>query len=148
MKLAKQNHPFGNTSLMNWFFDDVLTQNAFNKGQTGLHSAHLSRPKTNILKTSEGYALEVAAPGFTKEDFKIDIEKNRLSVSVEKTTKEHTSVKNYKSREFNFSSFKRAFTLPEHTDVEHITAEYDNGILALNLPLKKGAKKTLQIAVK
>lgn len=148
MKLAKQHHPLGNASLMNWFFDDILTQNAFNEGKTNAKPNGFSTPKTNIVKNEEGYYLEIAAPGLRKEDFKIDINENVLSISAERSSENEQEKTNYKSREFNYSSFKRSFTLPEHTDLENISAEYEHGILTMSLPVKEEAKKTLQIAVK
>jgi len=148
MKLVKQNNPLGNTSLMNWFFDDVFTQNAFNNGSVALtHRGGFTTPKTNIIKNEESFTLEIAAPGLEKEDFKLDIKDNVLSISAEHSTENKSETINYRSREFNFSSFQRSFTLPEHTHVDHISAEYKNGILSVVLPINEEKKNALQIAV-
>ena len=99
-----------------------------------------SLPATNISETAEAYHVEVNAPGRTKEDFKINIEKDLLTVSFEK--KEESKTEGVKSirREFSFSSFKRSFSLDEKVDTSNIQAKYENGILKIDLPKKPEAK--------
>jgi HSP20 family protein len=94
----------------------------------------------NIKETEKNYGLEIVAPGFDKADFKINIEQNVLTISVEK--KNETKEENEKQirKEYDFRSFKRSFTLDEKIDAGAIGAQYVNGILTLNLPKKETVK--------
>ncbi len=98
----------------------------------------------NITETKTGYALEMAVPGFNKEDFKIDLDKNILTISAEKKTEEKKEDEKHVRREFNFSSIKRSFTLNEKIDEEKIEAKYVNGVLTLNLPYKTEVKEPVK----
>lgn len=106
-------------------------------------------PATNIIETNEGFHLQMAVPGVKKEDIKIDIEKNILNISSEKSANENTdeTVK-YTRREFLYGTFCRSFTLPETINVEKITAEVKEGVLTVELPKNKEAKvsKTIKIS--
>ena len=102
----------------------------------------------NVKETESEYVLEVVAPGFQKEDFKIDLDNNTLTVSAEK--KEETEDKNEKfvRKEFKQQSFSRSFTIDEYVDAENIVAKYLNGVLTLNLAKKQPVKpSTKQITV-
>jgi HSP20 family protein len=90
----------------------------------------------NIKETPSAYKLEVIAPGFEKADFKVNLENNLLTVSAER--KAETKEENEKQvrKEFNYSSFKRSFTIDEKIDTSAIEAAYNNGVLQLNLPKK------------
>ena len=77
----------------------------------------------------------MAAPGFEKGDFDINIEKGHLTVSVEKeqNTEEKEEGK-FTRREFNYTFFRRSFQLPETVNADQIGAAYDKGILTITLP--------------
>ncbi|MBW7951418.1 MAG: Hsp20/alpha crystallin family protein [Chitinophagaceae bacterium] len=97
-------------------------------------------PAVNVHETTEGYHVELNVPGRNKEDFKINLDNNILTVSFEK--KESKEQKEYKTirREFSYQSFKRSFTLDEKVNAENILAKYDNGILKLFVPKKEEVK--------
>ncbi|MFL5809117.1 MAG: Hsp20/alpha crystallin family protein [Flavisolibacter sp.] len=99
------------------------------------------RVPVNIRETETEYVLEMIAPGFEKENFKIQLEKNILTVSAE--AKNETVNENEKNvlREFTQQSFKRSFTVDEKLDSENIVAKYVNGVLTLNLPKKAEVKE-------
>jgi len=97
-------------------------------------------PGVNILENEEMYKLELAAPGLVKDDFKISIENDVLTVSTEKKSEETEKTEKYTRKEFSYSSFRRSFTLPELVDIEKIGATYDNGIMSIALPKKEEAK--------
>lgn len=99
------------------------------------------RPLVNVVENASDFKLEVAAPGLNKEDFKISIEKDQLIITAKKETKEGETTEKYSRREFNFTSFKRSFYLPETVNGEAIAANYENGILTLTLPKKEEAKE-------
>ena len=84
MKLATHNHPFGNTSLINWFFDDVLTKDTFNDNGTS-HSvlSALNKPGMNIIEDKDNFNIELATPGLNKDDFKIDLKNGMIHVSAQ-----------------------------------------------------------------
>jgi HSP20 family protein len=92
-------------------------------------------PAVNIVENEKEWKIEVSAPGFSKEDFKINLEKEVLTISAEQKKEESKEEKNYTRREFSFGSFSRSFRIKENTvDVEKIGAAYDNGILNITLP--------------
>ena len=86
---------------------------------------------TNIVKTEDGFSIELAAPGFQKEDFHIDIEDNKLKVSFEQ--KESNDSIKYTKQEFVTGSFSKSFRLPKHIDLDKITASYELGVLKISL---------------
>lgn len=109
----------------------------------------LAVPPTNVVEKEEGYALELSLPGFSKEDLKINVEKDLLTISaeVEKTDGEEKT--NYKRKEFSKRSFKRSFHLADTIDVDSIKASFENGILTVSLAKKEEAlpvKKVVEIA--
>jgi HSP20 family protein len=98
----------------------------------------------NIRETENDYVLELVAPGFQKEDFKINLDNNTLTVSAEK--KEETENKNEKfiRKEYKQQSFSRSFTIDEKIDAENISAQYVNGVLTLNLAKKQEVKPSVK----
>lgn len=107
----------------------------------------LSTP-VNVKEVENGYQLEVVAPGFGKDDFKIQLDKNLLTISAEKKQEDEAKNEKHLRREYNFQSFKRSFTLDENIDAENIDAKYANGVLTLTLPKKAEVKPaTKQISV-
>lgn len=106
-------------------------------------------PAVNIIESENGFDIELAVPGLKKEDFKINVDKNLLTVSAEVKTEEGTEAKNYSKKEFSYSSFSRSFTLPETVDQNNIEAAYTDGILKLTVAKKEEAKlQPREIAVK
>lgn len=107
-------------------------------------------PATNITETDQAYQVEMAVPGFSKEDFKINLEKDVLSISTEKENvekKEEQAEMNYRMREFGLRNFCRSFSIPEAVDKDNIKAEYNNGILMITLPKKEVVKVKREIEV-
>jgi len=106
-------------------------------------------PAVNIAETENEFQIELAAPGLKKEDFKISVDKNVLSVSADKKTENVEEGKKFSKREYSYNSFTRSFTLPEVADHSKIEAEYTDGILKLNVAKKEEAKiQSREIAVK
>ncbi len=105
-------------------------------------------PAVNISETENDFILALAAPGLKKEDFKLNLEKNVLSISVE--TKAETSTENEKisRKEFSYASFLRSFTLPQTADFNAIQANYVDGILKITVAKKEEAKiQSREIAI-
>ena len=106
-------------------------------------------PAVNIAETETEFHIELAAPGLKKDDFKINLDKNVLSVSTEKKAENVEEGKKFSKREYNYTSFTRSFTLPETVDHSKIDAEYADGILKLTVAKREEAKfQTREIAVK
>lgn len=105
------------------------------------HTLGLTSPSVNITESEDQFLLEVAAPGLSKEDFNISIDKDQLVISTSKNEeKEDKEEGKWMRKEFNFSSFKRSFYLGDHINHENISATYENGILSIQLPKKEEAK--------
>ena len=103
----------------------------------------------NIAETENDFHIELAVPGLKKEDFKISLDKNVLSVSAEQKTENKQEEKRYNKREYSYTSFVRSFTLPETADQERIDAEYVDGILRVTVAKKEEAKMlTREISIK
>lgn len=100
----------------------------------------MNLPAVNISETNDDYELEFNVPGRKKEDFKITVDKNILTVSFEKKEEQKEESKQFIKREFRSNSFKRSFTLDEKINAEAINAKYENGILFLTLPKKEEVK--------
>jgi len=137
MTLVKFNPEKKNSSLLPGFndiFESVL-------GDTFFSDRRLSSvPAVNISESAEEYHIELAAPGLKKEDFRVSVEKDILTISTEQRTESNNEGKTYNRREYSYSAFTRSFTLPESADVDRIQASYTDGILKLNLPKKEEAK--------
>ncbi|SDS75307.1 heat shock protein Hsp20 [Mucilaginibacter mallensis] len=146
MTLVKFNNGqknYGVNPFFNDVFDTILND-------TFLGDKLVSRvPAVNIAETENEFQIELAAPGLKKEDFKINLDKNVLSVSTEKKAENVEEGKKFSKREYNYTSFVRSFTLPETVDHSKIDAEYANGILKLIVAKREEAKfQTREIAVK
>ncbi|NCD71790.1 Hsp20/alpha crystallin family protein [Mucilaginibacter agri] len=145
MTLVKFNN--GHRNAVNPFFSDVF-QSLLNDTQVSDRFV-TKTPAVNIAETENQFEIELAAPGLSKEDFKISIDKNVLSVSAEKKTENVEEGKKYSKKEYAYNSFVRSFTLPESADQSKIEAEYINGILTLKVSKKEEAKvQSREIAVK
>lgn len=137
MTLVKFN-PAKNTSSVNPWFADVF-ESVFNDSL--LTDRLVSRvPAVNIAETDGDFQIELAVPGLKKEDFKINIDKNVLSISAEKKNESTKEDKKYSKREYSYTSFVRSFTLPETIDQSKVDAAYSDGILKLTVAKKEEAK--------
>ncbi len=146
MTLVKFNNGLKNTSA-NPFFSDVfdsLINDSF------LSDKLIARvPAVNIAETENEFHIELAVPGLKKEDFKINIDKNVLSVAAEKKAENVEEGKKFSKREYSYNSFVRSFTLPDSADQSKIEADYTDGILKLSVAKREEAKfQSREIAVK
>lgn len=124
-----------------------LVDRFFNEsvGRSG-GSAYSFVPKVDIIENEKSFAILLAVPGMKKEDFKIDLNEHRLSVSGERKFTGQTDEKHFRSIETQYGAFSREFLLPENVDAEKIEAKYDAGILELIVP--KDEKKLLKTTIK
>jgi len=131
----------------NWMpniFDDLLGNDFWNDRFN--YGPSTTRPAVNVIEAEKEYIIEMAAPGLSKKDLKIDLNKNVLSISYEKEEKNEENTENYMRREFCFNSFKRSFSLPESVSADKISAKHEDGILKVHIPkrpeaVEKGPKQ-------
>ena len=105
-------------------------------GNEWVDKSNVTAPAVNILETEDDFKIEVAAPGMTKEDFKVHInEENELVISMEDEDKKHKGT--YLRREFSYSQFQQSLILPDNVEKEKIAASVENGVLTVEIPKKK-----------
>ena len=142
MSLVKRNSPMFNSFPM--LFDDFFNQDMFNWNNSNFSDTNTTIPAVNIKETPEHYMVEVAAPGLTKQDFKVELDQNLLTISSEKSnqSEEGGEDQKYSRKEFSYQSFRRTFNLQKDVvDIDKIQAKYDNGLLHLTIPKKEEAKQ-------
>ena len=96
-----------------------------------------STPAINVLENEHGYELELAAPGMTREDFKVSLDdEGDLVINMEKKeeTKDEKKRGRYLRREFSYAKFQQTMLLPDDADKEKISATVENGVLLVNIP--------------
>jgi HSP20 family protein len=106
----------------------------------GLLRRTMNVPAVNITEQKDDYLVSLAAPGLKKEDFKIDVDGNMLTISSEKEDSREEKDKKFTRKEYSYSSFSRSFTLPEEINKEKIEARYEDGVLKISLPRREEAK--------
>lgn len=97
------------------------------------------RPQVNILETADDFRLELAAPGWRKKDFDVQVEDDQLIISAEREEPTTEGV-TYLRREFRPQTFIRRFTLSDAVDTTQVKATFKNGLLVLTLAKKEEAK--------
>jgi HSP20 family protein len=110
---------------MDRFFDYPINE-FFSTGKI------MSSPAVNVSESDKEYHISVAAPGLDKSDFKVETDDDVLTISAEKEMEEKEG--KYNRREYNYSSWRRSFHLPDGTDATKIDAEYKNGELHIHIP--------------
>ena len=142
--LIKGNRNFFPAFSRFWDDDDFFNRGMVNWGTSNFSDSDTTLPAVNIKETENRYEVEMAAPGMKKEDFKIELDNNVLTISSEKTeeSREDNGKDRYSRREFSYQSFQRSFSLPkEVVDEDKIEAHYKDGMLQLSIPKKEKAKQ-------
>ena len=120
------------TSLFGDFYD-----------QEGISSrTRHTRPDANVTKEEEGYRIDLAVPGYDRDDISVSIKDGTLTIEAEVTNE---SSNNY-HKEFTVGSFCRQWTLPKNLDAEGIEANYKNGVLTLTIPTAEEDHRTINIS--
>lgn len=134
---SKEYVPATFSSLIDQFFNDSMTRSGGSSFQ----------PRVDIVENDSAYELHLAVPGVSKEDFKIEVKDNFLTVSGERKFTSEKKDANYRSIETQFGAFSRSFALPENVDSAKINAKYYNGILEVTIPKdeKKALKTTIRV---
>ena len=137
--VRKHNSPFFPALFDEWLSNEWLPSSTLPTKQL---------PAVNIQETDTSFLLELAAPGFKKEDLQVEVEKDILSISSQSDAAAEEDAQ-YTRKEYGYHSFRRTFTIPESVDSKKIEAQYKEGILEVKLPKKKEmlqeAKKSIRI---
>ncbi|MGK0412096.1 MAG: HSP20 family protein [Polaribacter sp.] len=146
MALIKQNQNRLFPSTNNGFKTFFNTDDFFN---TNFFEEDTILPAMNVKEHDDGFDIEFAAPGFSKEDFEVTIDDDILNVCGEKEEESEESEDNYTRKEFSYNSFKRSLKLPKTVNTDqNVKATYKNGILKLNLLKKEEAKEVAKKVIK
>ena len=121
-------------SIRNDFFTNRFLTPRFFDFNDEFFENGIATPPANIVETSKEFKLDLSVPGMKRDDFKVDVEDGVLTISSEKEEEKNETDKNYRRREFSYSSFSRTFSLPENADENKINAKYDNGMLQITIP--------------
>lgn len=130
--------------LMNNNFNDIFNDNWMPK-------MSVAAPAINVRENNKEYNVEVAAPGATKDDFKVDLDKDgNLVIKMEHKdeSKKENKKEHYLRREFASCNYEQALTLPDDVERDKIEAKVENGVLHVTLPrAQKAEKETRRIEV-
>ncbi len=142
----------------NWFpsmpslFERFLDNDMMDWNTTNFSSTNTTIPAVNVKENENEFEIEVAAPGLKKEDFKVNFDNGRLTISSEKQHKEEKKEAGKVTRkEFSYQSFQRSFTVADElVNADKIAANYADGILHIHLPKREEVKPkpVKQIAIK
>ncbi len=102
-----------------------------------MEKANATAPAINVIENEKSYDVELAAPGLTKDDFKVSLDsEGNLSINMEKKVENNGEKKHghYLRREFSYTKYQQLLTLPDDVDKEHIEAKVENGVLNVCLP--------------
>jgi HSP20 family protein len=123
------------------FFNQILNKELLDWNDVNYAGKNQTLPAVNIKETEDSIFIEVAAPGLKKDDFKINLDQNRLSISSERKEEKDEQNDHYTRKEFYYQSFQRYFNVPVETiDGDKISAYYSDGILNISLPKREEVK--------
>jgi len=125
VKFAPARHPFAH------LFDHVHGQDAANSENWNYS------PAVNILQAPEGYRIDVALPGYSKEDISMKVDNGLVTVSSQKEAEKLSENSQFTRREFGLGTFERSFSIPKSIDTDKISAHFNNGILSIALPKRE-----------
>ncbi|MCB0532184.1 MAG: Hsp20/alpha crystallin family protein [Saprospiraceae bacterium] len=124
------------------YFSNGLLDDFFNRSIADFvgSDALTSQPAVNIAESDVAFRIEVAAPGFEKGDFSLNVENDQLTLRAERKQENAENSERFTRREFRYASFERTFKLPETVNQDQVSAVYENGVLLIALPKKEEAK--------
>ena len=121
---------------LNRWMDDTLSSLAWNRGEN-LRSWY---PETDVSETPEHLILRLEVPGLTRDHIRISVENNVLTVRGEKQQETTSEDESFYRTERSYGAFERSFSLPAHSDANHVQATLDNGVLTIKLPRREEAR--------
>lgn len=135
MTLIRRNNPTNANFFPEWL-EDLFSEelNPLTRNRV------IKVPMVNVFENENEFRIELAAPGMKKEDIKINLDNDVITISADKEIKEFTENERCTKEEYSYTNFSRAFTLPETADVEKITAKSEDGILKITISKKEEEK--------
>lgn len=130
--------PTSFSNLVDRFFNESVARSG--------GSSYSFVPRVDIVENEKAFEIHVAVPGMNKDEFKVDLNDNYLTVSGERKLTQEKKEDSFHSIETQFGTFSRSFSLPDNVDAAKINATYVNGILVINVP--KDAKKIMKSTIK
>ena len=126
---------FGSMPVFKSFFGDFVPTNFTNS------------PKVNVKETDKAYEIEIANPGFSKDETSIEVENHVIYVSMNSETKNDVTEDKHKYhvKQWGKSSYTESWNLPENVLEDEITAKFDNGVLTITLPKKEKVQEQKSI---
>ncbi len=123
-------------------FDDFFTRDLLDWNTRNFSNTDSTIPSVNVKETNDSFNVEMAAPGMSKKDFRIELDNEILKISSEKKVEnELKENERYSCREFSYQSFERSFHLPKSVvDLSKIKAKYEDGMLHIMIPKREEAK--------
>lgn len=131
-EVTRRNEVWDLRSLLDDFFSDSLFPSVFN-------SAHPI--KADVRETDKEYIIDAEIPGAKKEDIKLDLRDDTLTIMVQQNAETKEEKENYIRRERRYGSYSRSFYV-ENVKQENVTAKYNDGILSVVLPKAEPTKQT------
>lgn len=128
MSLIKWNPELRFPSVLNWmddFFSDKTDE---------FWSNNANMPAVNVTENKKAFKVDVAAPGYKKDDFKIEVKDGYLNISANMKEEKEDKDDKFTRREWKYASFNRYFTLPENVNSDDIGAKYEDGVLKITIP--------------
>lgn len=145
LSLLRQNHP----ALRTFFklqddFEKFFDQ--FGRMEANISPSFGFSPSCELNEENGAYHLKLDMPGVKREDVKIEIDKNQISISAERKSEQKSDSKKEHYSEINYGSYQRTFTLPVAIDEKKADAKFSDGVLNITLPKAEASKaKTLEI---
>lgn len=138
MTLMKRTQAFPSIPSL---LDNLWSRDWMDWSNLNFSDTNTTLPAVNVKENENEFNIELAAPGMKKEDFKINLDGNILTISSERKEEKEEKTDQYSRREFSYQSFQRSFTLPEYSaDREKVNAKYQDGILHINIPKREEAR--------
>jgi HSP20 family protein len=139
-------------SILSRFFDDdaFAFPQGFLDDERFLPSRLLDRPffkemqvpAVNIKDNTDHFAIELAAPGYKKDDLKVTVKEGMLTIASEKKHESEEEKQGYTRKEFSYAAFTRSFVLPDNTDPDSLKANFTDGVLKLTLNKTKAVPES------
>jgi len=124
-------------------FEELLNKDWLDSSLSTWKTSGATMPAVNVKETNDAFCIEVAAPGFKRDHFKVELQNDMLTISSELQNEhqENGQDGDYTRREFSYQSFQRSFSLPENrVEGDKISARYTDGILKVMIPKREEAK--------
>lgn len=113
-----------------------LFENLFSNDLSGRldHHSRFGLPKSNIIESDDSFIIEMRVPGYEKSDFQISLDNQLLNVEVNKEIQKDKNSGKMLFNEFSILNFRRSFRVTKNVNLDEIKAEYENGILKIQIP--------------